>query len=97
LLPPAAVHFSQPALAPLSPPPPCRLARTRADRATLRLHSWDVGLLGMCTGEAREVVVPPALAYGRAGLPRRGVPPNATLAYEVELVSVNSNFLCNVE
>jgi FK506-binding protein 2 len=50
---------------------------------------WDVGLVGMCVGERRRLTVPPALAYGSAGLPRRGIPPDATLQYDVTLVSLN--------
>lgn len=50
---------------------------------------WDVGLVGMCVGERRRLTVPPALAYGSTGLPRRGIPPDATLEYDVTLVSVN--------
>lgn len=50
---------------------------------------WDVGLEGMCVGERRRLIVPPVLAYGEAGLPRRGIPPNATLQYDVSLVSLN--------
>jgi FK506-binding protein 2 len=50
---------------------------------------WDVGLAGMCVGERRRLILPPALAYGSAGLPRRGIPPNAALQYDVTLVSIN--------
>mmetsp|Transcript_15937 Transcript_15937/g.39065 ORF Transcript_15937/g.39065 Transcript_15937/m.39065 type:complete len:201 (+) Transcript_15937:146-748(+) len=50
---------------------------------------WDVGLEGMCVGERRRLIVPPVLAYGEVGLPRRGIPPNATLQYDVTVVSIN--------
>ena len=50
---------------------------------------WDVGLLGMCVGERRRIVVPPVLGYGNEGVPRRGIPPNATLIYDVSMVSIN--------
>lgn len=50
---------------------------------------WDVGLAGMCVGERRRLLVPPVLAYGSKGLPRRGIPPDATLQYDVTLVSLN--------
>ena len=50
---------------------------------------WDVGLYGMCVGERRRLIIPPALAYGSQGLPRRGIPPNAFLQYDVSLVSIN--------
>jgi FK506-binding protein 2 len=50
---------------------------------------WDVGLVGMCVGERRRVLIPPVLAYGSQGLPRRGIPPDATLQYDITLVSLN--------
>jgi hypothetical protein len=50
---------------------------------------WDVGLTGMCVGERRRLLVPPALGYGATGVPRRRIPPNATLQYDVTLVSLN--------
>lgn len=50
---------------------------------------WDVGLMGMCVGERRRIIVPPVLGYGSAGVPRRGIPPDATLVYDVSLISMN--------
>ncbi|KAL7566838.1 hypothetical protein ACA910_021338 [Epithemia clementina (nom. ined.)] len=50
---------------------------------------WDTGLYGMCVGERRRLLIPPILAYGSTGLPRRGIPPEATLQYDITLVSVN--------
>jgi len=50
---------------------------------------WDVGLEGMCVGERRRLIIPPVLGYGSTGVPRRGIPPNATLQYDVTLVSIN--------
>ena len=50
---------------------------------------FDVGLQGMCVGERRRVIVPPVLAYGGVGVPRRGIPPDATLQYDITLVSIN--------
>ena len=52
--------------------------------------SWDVGLVGMCVGERREIDVPPVLGFGPKGLPKRGVPPNARLLYDVELLAINA-------
>jgi FK506-binding protein 2 len=51
--------------------------------------SWDVGLTGMCVGERRRLTIPPVLAYGSKGLPRRRIPPSATLQYDVSLISIN--------
>jgi FKBP-type peptidyl-prolyl cis-trans isomerase len=50
---------------------------------------WDTGLYGMCVGERRRLVIPPVLAYGSTGVPRRGIPPDATLQYDITLVSLN--------
>ena len=50
---------------------------------------WDVGLEGICVGERRRLLIPPVLAYGSTGLPRRNIPPNATLQYDVTLLSLN--------
>lgn len=56
---------------------------------------WDLLLTGMCVGETRVISVPPLLGYGAQGLPRRGVPPNATLLYDVKLVGINAiNMMC---
>jgi FK506-binding protein 2 len=50
---------------------------------------WDVGLYNICVGERRRLIIPPAMAYGPKGLPRRGIPPNAALQYDITLVSLN--------
>ena len=52
-------------------------------------QGFDAGLQGMCVGERRRLIVPPVLAYGSVGVPRRGIPPNATLQYDITLVSIN--------
>jgi|EP00908_Phaeocystis_cordata_P001050 FKBP-type peptidyl-prolyl cis-trans isomerase len=53
--------------------------------------SWDLGLVGMCVGERRELDVPPVLGFGPQGLPKRGVPPNARILYEIELLAIDAN------
>jgi FKBP-type peptidyl-prolyl cis-trans isomerase len=45
------------------------------------------GVVGMHTGGRRRLVVPPSLGYGAQGQPPQ-IPPNATLVFIVELVSV---------
>jgi len=50
------------------------------------IDGWDRGMVGMKVGGLRRLVIPPSLAYGSY---RRGlIPPNATLVFEVDLISV---------
>jgi peptidylprolyl isomerase len=47
---------------------------------------WDEGLRGMKVGGTRQLIIPPALAYGPSG--SGPIPPNAVVVYTVQLVSV---------
>jgi len=56
--------------------------------STSTLGFWRLGVPGMHVGGTRRLVVPPALGFGAAGNTSAGVPPNATLVIDVELVSL---------
>lgn len=50
------------------------------------LPGLEAGVLAMSRGQISVLVLPPEVAYGASGyLPI--VPPNATLTYEVELIT----------
>ena len=51
------------------------------------IKGWDQGLVGMKAGGIRQLIIPASLAYGRAGGGDK-IPPNATLVFDIELLSV---------
>lgn len=53
------------------------------------IEGWEQGILGMKIGERRKLTIPPELGYGASGVPSGGIPPNAVLIFEVELMGIN--------
>jgi len=51
------------------------------------IPGFSQGVAGMRVGGLRRVTLPPSLAYGAAGSPP-SIPGNATLIFEIELVSI---------
>ena len=51
------------------------------------IAGWEMGLVGMKVGEKRRLTIPPDLGYGAKGA-GGVIPPNATLIFEVELLTI---------
>lgn len=63
---------------------------TRGEPLSFRLDGvipgWTEGLKNIKKGGKIKLVVPPALAYGKNGVP--GIPANSTLVFDVELLDI---------
>ncbi len=51
------------------------------------IAGFDLGVRGMKVGGKRQILLPPEMAYGAQGRPPV-IPPNSTLMFEMDLVSV---------
>ena len=59
------------------------------------IKGFEQGMTGMRVGGVRRVIIPPELGYGTAGVTLSDgtvvIPKNATLMFDVQLVSVNAS------
>jgi FKBP-type peptidyl-prolyl cis-trans isomerase len=52
------------------------------------IRGWDEGVAGMKVGGKRQLRIPPEMGYGEGGTPDGTIPANATLIFDVQLLSV---------
>lgn len=55
--------------------------------AGMVIAGWDQGIVGMKEGGKRQLTIPAEMGYGARGFPPV-IPPNSTLLFDVELLTV---------
>ncbi len=51
------------------------------------IRGWDDGCMTMRVGETAEITIPGEYGYGPKGFPAWSIKPNATLVFEIEVLS----------
>jgi FKBP-type peptidyl-prolyl cis-trans isomerase len=54
------------------------------------IQGWTQGVPGMKTGGIRRLIIPAQQAYGATPPPGSGIPANAPLVFDIELVSIDA-------
>ncbi|KAK3841014.1 MAG: fk506-binding protein [Linnemannia gamsii] len=52
------------------------------------IKGWDEGLLDMCVGEKRKLIIPARMGYGSRAM-GAAIPANSALVFDVELLRIN--------
>ncbi|KAL5263555.1 hypothetical protein ACHWQZ_G008805 [Mnemiopsis leidyi] len=52
------------------------------------IQGWDEGTMTMCLGEKSRISMTGDKGYGSGGFPAWGIPPNAGLTFELEVISI---------
>ena len=52
------------------------------------ITGWDQGVVGMRLNEIRKLEIPAVEGYGPGGFPAWKIPANATLVFEIEVLSI---------
>ncbi|VDM56606.1 unnamed protein product [Angiostrongylus costaricensis] len=52
------------------------------------IKGWDQGVAQMSVGQRAKLTISPDLGYGSSGV-SGAIPPNSTLIFDIELISVN--------
>ncbi|KAJ3076760.1 Peptidyl-prolyl cis-trans isomerase fpr2 [Podochytrium sp. JEL0797] len=67
----------------------------KAPAEFLRIRGLADGIVGMCEGEERTLVIPPDMAWGTEGNGK--IPPGAALVYDIKLLEITNKKVKKVE
>ena len=52
------------------------------------IQGLDEGVIGTCIGEGRRIIIPPEAGFGTTGSLDGSVPPNTTVIYDVQVMTI---------